>query len=185
MNEQVSPSEYLVISRGQWDKDLSRQEIQNAIDQFYVWLGRLVDEGKMKTGQRLREHGKNGFKKSGDGRPFWRSQGSHRRLLVHRGRQSRGSCDDCRGKSVSELRLVLRDPADRPGASHGLHGDDRDPKRTQKTTMTSRDIDGLAVWRGHDARTPSHLRTLQQDAAAGLTRSAHLHLRVYVLRHVR
>jgi hypothetical protein len=58
MNEQVSPSEYLVISRGQWDKDLSREEIQNAIDQFYVWLGRLVDEGKMKTGQRLASTGK-------------------------------------------------------------------------------------------------------------------------------
>lgn len=48
MNEQVSPSEYLVISRGQWDKEISRGEIQNAIDQFYVWLSRLVDEGKMK-----------------------------------------------------------------------------------------------------------------------------------------
>jgi hypothetical protein len=58
MNEQVSPSEYLVISRGQWDKDISRQEIQNAIDQFYVWLARLVDEGRMKTGQRLASEGK-------------------------------------------------------------------------------------------------------------------------------
>ena len=58
MNEQVSPSEYLVISRGQWDKDVSREEIQNAINQFYVWLGRLVDEGKMKTGQRLASMGK-------------------------------------------------------------------------------------------------------------------------------
>ena len=58
MNEQVSPSEYLVISRGQWDKDVSPEEIQNAIDQFYIWLGRLVDEGKMKTGQRLASEGK-------------------------------------------------------------------------------------------------------------------------------
>jgi hypothetical protein len=58
MNEQVSPSEYLVISRGQWDKEISREEIQNAIDQFYVWLSRLVDEGKMKTGQRLASEGK-------------------------------------------------------------------------------------------------------------------------------
>ena len=58
MNEPVSPSEYLVIFRGQWDKDLSREEIQNAIDQFYVWLGRLVDEGKMKPGQRLASEGK-------------------------------------------------------------------------------------------------------------------------------
>jgi hypothetical protein len=58
MTEHVSSSEYLVISRGQWDKDLSREEIQNAIDQFYAWLGRLVDEGKMKTGQRLANEGK-------------------------------------------------------------------------------------------------------------------------------
>jgi hypothetical protein len=58
MNKQVSPSEYLVISRGQWDKDVSREEIQNAIDRFYVWLARLVDEGKMKTGQRLTSTGK-------------------------------------------------------------------------------------------------------------------------------
>lgn len=46
-------SEYLVISRGQWDKNASPQEIQTAIDEFYVWLERLVDEGKMKPGQRL------------------------------------------------------------------------------------------------------------------------------------
>src|SRR5688572_563482 len=58
MNKQVSPSEYLVISRGQWDKEVSQEEIQNAIDQFYVWLGRLVDEGKVKTGQRLASEGK-------------------------------------------------------------------------------------------------------------------------------
>ena len=58
MNEQVSPAEYLVISRGQWDKDIARKEIQNAIDQFYVWLDRLVTEGKMKTGQRLANEGK-------------------------------------------------------------------------------------------------------------------------------
>lgn len=58
MNKQVSPSEYLVISRGQWDKEVSQEEIQNAIDQFYLWLGRLVDEGRMKTGQRLASEGK-------------------------------------------------------------------------------------------------------------------------------
>jgi len=58
MNETVSPSEYLVISRGQWDADAPREEIQQAIDQFYVWLERLVAEGKMKTGQRLANRGK-------------------------------------------------------------------------------------------------------------------------------
>jgi hypothetical protein len=58
MKEHTSPSEYLVISRGQWDKGLSREEVQNAIDQFYVWLERLVDAGKMKRGQRLAKEGK-------------------------------------------------------------------------------------------------------------------------------
>lgn len=46
-------SQYLVISRGQWNKDASPEEIQEAIDQFYAWLFRLVEEGKMETGQRL------------------------------------------------------------------------------------------------------------------------------------
>jgi hypothetical protein len=64
MSQQVTPSEYLVISRGQWDKEVSPQEIQNAIDQFYLWLDRLVDEGKMKTGQRLAAEGKTVFKKN-------------------------------------------------------------------------------------------------------------------------
>ena len=58
MNEQLPPAEYLVISRGQWDKTLSRGQIQNAIDQFYTWLDRLVSGGKMKRGQRLTSEGK-------------------------------------------------------------------------------------------------------------------------------
>src|SRR5678810_1073160 len=70
INEQVSLSEYLVISRGQWDKDVSREEIQNAIDQFYGWLGRLVDEGRMKTGQRLGSTGKTVSRKSVTDGPF-------------------------------------------------------------------------------------------------------------------
>jgi len=53
MTDQTSPSEYLVISRGQWDKDKSPETIQKTIDDFYVWHARLVDEGKMKPGQRL------------------------------------------------------------------------------------------------------------------------------------
>ena len=51
-------SEYLVISRGRWDRDKSPQEIQQAIDAFYVWHDRLVHEGKMKSGQRLATQGK-------------------------------------------------------------------------------------------------------------------------------
>ena len=53
MNEEVSTSQYLVISRGQWDQDASPEKIQKAIDDFYIWLGRLVEEGRMKPGQRL------------------------------------------------------------------------------------------------------------------------------------
>lgn len=61
MNESASQSEYLVISRGQWDKDVAPQEIQAAIDEFYNWLSQLVDEGKMRTGQRLGVGGKTVF----------------------------------------------------------------------------------------------------------------------------
>ena len=50
--------EFLVISRGQWDPDLSPEQIQQAIDRFYVWHGRLVDEGRMKAGQRLAREGR-------------------------------------------------------------------------------------------------------------------------------
>jgi len=58
MSETTSRTEYLVISRGQWDKTLSRRQIENAIGQFYNWLDRLVGEGKMKRGQRLTYEGK-------------------------------------------------------------------------------------------------------------------------------
>jgi hypothetical protein len=56
--EEETLSEYLVISRGQWDKDMSREKIQSAIDEFYVWHERLVAAGKMKPGQRLARDGK-------------------------------------------------------------------------------------------------------------------------------
>ncbi len=58
MSERTPPAEYLVISRGEWDKACSLDEIENAIDQFYIWLDRLVSEGKMKRGQRLMYEGK-------------------------------------------------------------------------------------------------------------------------------
>ncbi|HEY9026810.1 MAG TPA: YciI family protein [Burkholderiaceae bacterium] len=51
-------SEYMVISRGQWDADASPAEIQTAIDDFYAWRDKLVREGKMKGGQRLAREAK-------------------------------------------------------------------------------------------------------------------------------
>jgi hypothetical protein len=53
-----NPSEFLVISRGQWDRAASAEQIQGAIDRFYAWLERMVEEGKMKPGQRLGVGGK-------------------------------------------------------------------------------------------------------------------------------
>jgi hypothetical protein len=58
MTETPSTSEFLVLSRGQWDRDKSPEEIQQAIDAFYVWHDRLVQEGKWKSGQRLAVEGK-------------------------------------------------------------------------------------------------------------------------------
>lgn len=53
MADKNSRLEYLVISRGQWDADLPPEKIQKTIDKFYLWHERLVNEGKMKAGQRL------------------------------------------------------------------------------------------------------------------------------------
>ena len=53
MPPQPATSEFLVLSRGQWDRDKSPEEIQRAIDAFYEWKDKLVAEGRMKAGQRL------------------------------------------------------------------------------------------------------------------------------------
>ncbi len=45
--------EFLVISRGQWDRESSKEDIQQSIDDFYAWLHRSIEEGKMKMGSRL------------------------------------------------------------------------------------------------------------------------------------
>lgn len=58
MANSSSSNEYLLLSRGQWDADRSEEEIQSAIDQFYVWHDRMVREGKFKPGRRLAMEGK-------------------------------------------------------------------------------------------------------------------------------
>ncbi len=50
---QLEKNEYLVISRGQWDADASPQNVQRAIDDFYVWIERHISQGTMKRGSRL------------------------------------------------------------------------------------------------------------------------------------
>lgn len=53
MSKPQALSEYLVLSRGKWDEDKSPEQIQQAIDAFYVWHEQLVRGGKAKAGQRL------------------------------------------------------------------------------------------------------------------------------------
>ena len=70
MADKASSSEYLVISRGQWDKDIPQETIQRAIDAFYVWHDRLVSEGKMRAGQRLAREGRTVSKRMVTDGPF-------------------------------------------------------------------------------------------------------------------
>jgi hypothetical protein len=53
MNEQSPNSEYLVLSRGQWDKAASKEVIESAIQKFYAWYERNLNGGRMKPGSRL------------------------------------------------------------------------------------------------------------------------------------
>ena len=46
-------NEYLLLSRGQWDPQKSKEEIQSTIDSFYAWYEQLVADGKFKRGHRL------------------------------------------------------------------------------------------------------------------------------------
>jgi hypothetical protein len=48
-----SRKQYLLLSRGQWNPEISKAAIQAAIDSFYAWYERLVAEGKFKPGHRL------------------------------------------------------------------------------------------------------------------------------------
>jgi hypothetical protein len=51
-------NEYLVISRGKWDENASPDDIQRAIDAFYVWYEQSIEDGVMKPGSRLAQEGK-------------------------------------------------------------------------------------------------------------------------------
>ena len=53
MNTKESRHDYLVLSRGQWDKDASKAEIEAAIAKFYEWYERNVKAGEFKPGSRL------------------------------------------------------------------------------------------------------------------------------------
>jgi hypothetical protein len=50
--------EYLVLSRGQWDANASKADVQKAIDEFYRWYEDNLKSGRMKPGSRLANDGK-------------------------------------------------------------------------------------------------------------------------------
>ena len=58
MNTQ-SQNGYMLLFRGtQWDKDLSPEEIQKMVTQWYAWFERLTQEGKCKAGHPLEREGR-------------------------------------------------------------------------------------------------------------------------------
>ncbi len=46
-------NDYLLLSRGQWDADASPQDVQAAVDAFYVWYEQGLAQGRLKPGSRL------------------------------------------------------------------------------------------------------------------------------------
>lgn len=48
-----SPFEYLVLSRGQWDRDAPKADIETAIEKFYAWYEDNLKTGRFKRGSRL------------------------------------------------------------------------------------------------------------------------------------
>ncbi|MCC6193932.1 MAG: hypothetical protein IT518_05630 [Burkholderiales bacterium] len=51
-------SEYLLLSRGQWDASASPSEVEAAIDRFYAWYEDMVAMGRFRRGHRLASGGK-------------------------------------------------------------------------------------------------------------------------------
>jgi hypothetical protein len=49
----LATKQYLLLSRGQWNREIPKTAIQAAIDSFYAWYERLVADGKFKPGHRL------------------------------------------------------------------------------------------------------------------------------------
>lgn len=46
-------SDYLLLSRGQWDKASSKADIEAAIEKFYAWYEGNIAKGVFKPGSRL------------------------------------------------------------------------------------------------------------------------------------
>jgi hypothetical protein len=59
MSTPVEKSDYLLLFRGtNWDKDLSPEEIQKVVTDWYAWFERLNQEGRCSGGHPLKNAGK-------------------------------------------------------------------------------------------------------------------------------
>ncbi|MBD9470098.1 YciI family protein [Pseudoxanthomonas sp. PXM01] len=54
----MSSSDYLLISRGRWEESASKEDVQDAIDRFYVWYEKGLADGVLKPGSRLENRGR-------------------------------------------------------------------------------------------------------------------------------
>lgn len=124
MNAKSSPSEYLVLSRGQWDASASTEDIQRTIDDFYVWHERMVSDGKMKRGTRLMKDGKFVSRRSVTDGPFSEAKeviGGYWFVIAH---------------SLDEAAQLL---SQSPCLARGLHYEVRelDPERCDASAITA------------------------------------------------
>ena len=46
-------SDFLLLSRGQWDKSSSKADIEAAIGKFYAWYEAQIEKGRFEPGSRL------------------------------------------------------------------------------------------------------------------------------------
>ena len=54
MNTPKTTGEYMLFFRGaDWDKTLSTEEVQTAMDKIHAWFGKLDEQGKIKGAQPL------------------------------------------------------------------------------------------------------------------------------------
>src|SRR5260221_14513141 len=59
MSTLTTTPEHMLLFKGTlWDRDLSAEELQQAISRWMSWLDRLTREGKVKAGQPLSNPGK-------------------------------------------------------------------------------------------------------------------------------
>ena len=59
MNTETTTGEYMLLFRGpHWDRGLSQQELQAAMDKVIAWFEGLNQHGKIKTGQPLGTQGR-------------------------------------------------------------------------------------------------------------------------------